>query len=112
MIKICALDKVMLKAPIGTHVIVRSFGAHAIRLVQHHPRNGAVRFHLCVELSARNNRSLFSRKDLPYVEAILKEVLRWHPIAPLGVPYRSLEEYKYRGMQSGSVECAPADGVR
>ena len=33
----------------------------------------------------------FSDQDaLPYVRAVLKEVLRWHPVTPLGVcPYVS-----------------------
>ncbi|KAH9039868.1 cytochrome P450, partial [Lactarius pseudohatsudake] len=31
----------------------------------------------------------FSDEDkLPYVSAVLKEVLRWHPVAPLGIPHR------------------------
>lgn len=29
---------------------------------------------------------------LPYVEALYQEVLRWHPVAPLGVPHRLTEE--------------------
>lgn len=24
--------------------------------------------------------------ELPYVDAVLKEVLRWHPVTPLGMP--------------------------
>jgi cytochrome P450 len=27
------------------------------------------------------------RSKLPYVEALLKETFRWHPIAPIGVPH-------------------------
>jgi Cytochrome P450 len=25
--------------------------------------------------------------SLPYVSALIKEVLRWHPVAPIGTPY-------------------------
>jgi cytochrome P450 len=34
---------------------------------------------------------------LPYVQAVLKEVLRWHPVAPLGVPHRVIESDIYEG---------------
>ncbi|KAG6875506.1 hypothetical protein C0992_003556 [Termitomyces sp. T32_za158] len=38
------------------------------------------------------------RKDLPYVEAVLKETLRWHAAVPLGIPHRCTEDDVYRGM--------------
>ncbi|KAI8996324.1 CyP450 monooxygenase [Trametes punicea] len=37
------------------------------------------------------------RAQLPYVNAILKETLRWHIVSPLGVPHRCMEEDEYRG---------------
>lgn len=48
----------------------------------------------------------FSDKEsLPYICAIYKEVLRWNPNAPLGIPHVSTEEDEYRGMKipKGSV---------
>ena len=33
----------------------------------------------------------FSDQDaLPYVQAVLKEVLRWHPVSPLGFSLRDI----------------------
>lgn len=32
------------------------------------------------------------RPNLPYVEAIVKELLRWHPVAPMGLPHSSSED--------------------
>lgn len=34
---------------------------------------------------------------LPYLEAIMKETHRWHPIIPMGIPHASTEEDTYRG---------------
>ena len=28
--------------------------------------------------------SLVDRENLPYVESVMKETLRWHPVTPLG----------------------------
>ncbi|KAG6885270.1 hypothetical protein C0993_003857 [Termitomyces sp. T159_Od127] len=28
--------------------------------------------------------------NLPYIRAIVKEVLRWHPVGPVGLPHRSV----------------------
>ncbi|KAF8671204.1 cytochrome P450 [Rhizoctonia solani] len=37
------------------------------------------------------------RQSMPYVQAIVKEVLRWRSVLPLGVPHASIEEDFYQG---------------
>lgn len=37
------------------------------------------------------------RGKLPYVDAIVKEVLRWHPVAPMGIPHMSVEDDMWHG---------------
>lgn len=37
------------------------------------------------------------RAKLPYVDAVVKEVLRWHPVAPMGIPHMSVEADTYKG---------------
>ncbi|TFY72458.1 hypothetical protein EVG20_g545 [Dentipellis fragilis] len=32
------------------------------------------------------------RANLPYVDAIVKEIARWHPVAPIGLPHRLMED--------------------
>lgn len=41
--------------------------------------------------------TLDDRERLPYVDALAKEILRWHPIAPMGVPHSNSEDATYRG---------------
>ncbi|KDQ53894.1 hypothetical protein JAAARDRAFT_197004 [Jaapia argillacea MUCL 33604] len=45
------------------------------------------------------------REDLPYVEALMKETLRWLPVAPLGAPHISSKEDVFRGylIPEGSI---------
>lgn len=38
------------------------------------------------------------RESLPYIEALLNEVMRWHPVTPLGVPHRNMTDDVYRKM--------------
>ncbi|KAF9449667.1 cytochrome P450 [Macrolepiota fuliginosa MF-IS2] len=48
--------------------------------------------------------------NLPYLSAIIKEVLRWNPIAPMGLPHFTTEEDVYEGyyIPKGSVILANA----
>ncbi len=40
----------------------------------------------------------FSDKpSLPYLSALVKELLRWHVVTPIGVPHRVMEDDEYRG---------------
>jgi cytochrome P450 len=32
------------------------------------------------------------RQSLPYNDALVKEVLRWHPITPMGLPHMTTED--------------------
>ncbi len=31
------------------------------------------------------------RPNLPYIEAMVKEILRWRPVGPVGLPRRSMQ---------------------
>ncbi|KAJ8088052.1 hypothetical protein PM082_013603 [Marasmius tenuissimus] len=37
------------------------------------------------------------RGSLPYTEAIIKEILRWAPVVPIGLPHRVTQEDEYTG---------------
>ncbi|RPD64515.1 CyP450 monooxygenase [Lentinus tigrinus ALCF2SS1-7] len=37
------------------------------------------------------------RPSLPYIDALVKELLRWHVVLPLGVPHRVIDDDEYRG---------------
>ncbi|KAH9934347.1 cytochrome P450 [Fomitopsis serialis] len=37
------------------------------------------------------------RQDLPYTEALVKEIYRWNPVGPLGVPHSVMEDDEYDG---------------
>jgi len=41
--------------------------------------------------------SFADREKLPYIHALIKEILRWGPIVPLGLPHRVTKEDEYNG---------------
>lgn len=48
---------------------------------------------------------LEDKDSLPYIDAICKEVLRVHPVTPLGIAHRLMCEDEYKGMRipEGSI---------
>ncbi|KAL1945441.1 hypothetical protein VTO73DRAFT_2292 [Trametes versicolor] len=53
------------------------------------------------------------RDRLPYVTAIMKEILRWHPPAPTGIPHLLIEDDVYRGYRipKGSIVMGNVWGI-
>ncbi|KAJ3927488.1 MAG: cytochrome P450 [Lentinula lateritia] len=49
--------------------------------------------------------TLEDRAQLPYVDAIIKEIMRWRPAFPLGIPRRVDKDDEYAGY------CIPADSI-
>lgn len=41
--------------------------------------------------------TLNDRENLPYVEAVLKEVFRWHPLVPMGLPHLVTQDDVFEG---------------
>ena len=41
--------------------------------------------------------NITDRHRLPYVEAVVKEILRWHTAVPLNAPHLSTEDDAYNG---------------
>jgi len=37
------------------------------------------------------------KSELPYLEAVFRETLRWRPVAPLGIPHAATNEDVYKG---------------
>nr|BAL05150.1 cytochrome P450 [Phanerodontia chrysosporium] len=53
------------------------------------------------------------RDSLPYVECVVKETMRWHPVAPVAVPHKATEDDVYRGMYipKGAIVIANARSI-
>ncbi|PLN82775.1 cytochrome P450 [Aspergillus taichungensis] len=49
--------------------------------------------------------SFADRENLPYIDAVVKEVLRWHPVGPIGLPHMTTEDDIYEGYRipKGSI---------
>ncbi|KAK2018596.1 cytochrome P450 [Colletotrichum eremochloae] len=41
--------------------------------------------------------NIHDRENLPYVQGLIKEVMRWHPIGPMGLPHSSTEDDVFEG---------------
>ncbi|KAG2087119.1 cytochrome P450 [Suillus discolor] len=46
----------------------------------------------------RNRLPTFEdRASLPYIDAVVRETFRWHPVVPLGIPHTALDDDVYNG---------------
>jgi fumagillin biosynthesis cytochrome P450 monooxygenase len=51
------------------------------------------------------------RERLPYVDALIKETLRWWPLAPMGFPHTADDDLEYAGVSNPQGRLPAASGV-
>jgi len=53
--------------------------------------------------------TLEDRPNLPYIEAIIREALRWRPPAPTALPHTSTQDDHYNGyfIPKGAIQNVP-----
>ncbi|CAE6431274.1 unnamed protein product [Rhizoctonia solani] len=49
------------------------------------------------------------RESLPYIECVLREILRWQPATPVGIPHACIEDDEYHGyfIPKGAIVSCP-----
>ncbi|EMD84906.1 hypothetical protein COCC4DRAFT_66943 [Bipolaris maydis ATCC 48331] len=56
-------------------------------------------------ISSRRLRQFEDRGQLPYVNAVVNQVFRWHPVAPLAIPHKVDEQMSYGGLRIPKGAC-------
>lgn len=49
--------------------------------------------------SERHFPNFSDQPNLPYIEAVVCEILRWNPSVPLGLPHVAMQDDIYRGYE-------------
>lgn len=52
------------------------------------------------------------QKSLPYIQAVVREVIRWKPIVPLGLAHANDEDDTYRGYYIPKGKCVIAPSTK
>jgi len=61
------------------------------------------------EVIGRGQLPTFADYDhLPYIRAVVKEIMRWRPVGPVGIPHRVIQNDVYEGyhIPKGAI-CIP-----
>ncbi|KAJ7021454.1 cytochrome P450 [Mycena alexandri] len=81
----------------GADTTVSAMGTFALAMLKHPDVQRKAQAELDAVIGHGHLPELGDAPALPYVSAIVKEVLRWENVAPIGIPHRILVEDEYRG---------------
>ncbi|KZS90971.1 cytochrome P450 [Sistotremastrum niveocremeum HHB9708] len=82
----------------GADTTVASIDTFVIAMILYPEIQSAARRTIDEVLQGERLPSFEDRDALPFVDAIMKEVLRWRPVLAGGIPHRSIEDDEYQGM--------------
>ncbi|GJE96472.1 cytochrome P450 [Phanerochaete sordida] len=81
----------------GADTVVYALTLFVLAMILHPEAQARVQEELDRVVGRDRLPELADREDLPYLEALIKELLRWHPIGPTGVPHKSTADDWYNG---------------
>ncbi|KAM5539123.1 hypothetical protein V8D89_007346 [Ganoderma adspersum] len=81
----------------GADTTVSSLGSFFLAMTLYPDIQKKARKELDRVLGPHRLPSFSDQPSLPYIEAILRESLRWNPVVPLNVPHMSTEDDVYKG---------------
>ncbi|KAJ6597635.1 cytochrome P450, partial [Mycena vulgaris] len=89
----------------GSDTTVSAFGTFILAMLKNPEAQKTAQTELDSVIGHGQLPNFADEPTLPYTSAIVKEVLRWQNVAPLGVPHRVLVDDEYRGYRipAGSV---------
>ncbi|KAF6829462.1 cytochrome p450 oxidoreductase [Colletotrichum musicola] len=81
----------------GADTTVSSMGAFFLAITMHPEVQAKAQEEIDRVVGCDRLPTLEDRKNLPYIEALVKESLRWHSVIPLCLPHTNPEETTYGG---------------
>jgi cytochrome P450 len=81
----------------GADTTVSSVGSFFLAMTRHPESFKKAQEELDRVVGTERLPTFEDRPNLPYVEAVMKEVLRWHPVLPLGFLHKTVQEDVYDG---------------
>ncbi|KAJ7924303.1 cytochrome P450 [Mycena leptocephala] len=89
----------------GNHTTVASLGTFALAMLLHPDTQKMAQLEIDSVVGRDRLPTFEDKPTLPYITAVVNEVLRWRPVAPLGIPHFIAVEDEYRGYRipAGSI---------
>ncbi|KAF8878001.1 cytochrome P450 [Infundibulicybe gibba] len=81
----------------GTDTTVATIHAFLAAMVRNQDIQKRAQAEIDTRIGTDRLPTIADRGDLPYVNSIMKEVMRWQPVAPLALPHRLIRNDIYKG---------------
>jgi len=81
----------------GADTTVSSIHSFYLAMIMHPEAQRKAQAEIDKVIGSDRLPKLADQPSLPYVDALVKEVLRWNPVAPLGIPHIAAEDDVYEG---------------
>lgn len=82
---------------VGFDTVVASFMIFVLAMTLHPEVQLKAQAEIDSVIGSERLPTIADQGSLPYVNAVIQEVLRWQPVAPIGVPRRTVQDDIYRG---------------